>query len=97
MKVLLKLFTVFLILSLFILSKEECSAGEIGISSSSCESIDNILEKKELELGAINLIYLANTNEGKIEKDNYKLEILNLYKFKILNIAKSNYIETFIN
>ena len=93
MNILFYLFKTFLFLYSLDLTKEEiCGAGQISVSGlGQCEDIRDVLEKKDLKLNTRNLLYLASNNEGKIEKDGYKLEIFKLTDTKLQshNMKKS--------
>ena len=95
MKDILKGFTLILFLTFITISKEDlCPDYKISIKAlgTSCETIDDILENPELFLDNDNLLYLASIDNGKIEKNNYTLEIfkLNDDKLQSQNIKKSN-------
>ena len=69
-----------------------CNEDQIIISNSEkCEKIIDILEFQNLTLEDDNLLYLALNNNGKIEKNGYKLEIfaLNDIKLQSQNITES--------
>ena len=93
MKTILNIFYAFIILfSITLAEGEICGEGLISISGlGKCKSIKDILQNKDLTLKKQNLIYLASNNEGKIEKDGYKLEIykLNDEKLQSHNMRKS--------
>ena len=87
------LIDIILILYLLSLTKEDiCGEGEISISGlGKCKNITDILQNRDLNLKNKNLLYLASNNEGKIEKNGYKLEIykLNDPKLQSHNMRKS--------
>ena len=61
-----------------------CPDGEISISAlGKCKPIKDFINKEDLTLNMGNLLYLASNNEGKIEKDDYKLEIFKLNDTKL--------------
>ena len=69
-----------------------CGEGKISISGlGKCKPIIDILQNRDLTLKKDNLLYLASNNEGKIEKDGYKLEIYKLTDEKLQshNMRKS--------
>ena len=94
MKDILYSFKIILFLAFIIISKEDCGFNEISITAlgSGCQSINDILEKSDLILNSLNLLYLASIDQGIIEKDDYKLEILKLNddKLQSQNIQKSH-------
>ena len=93
MKTMFEIFNAFIILYFITLAKGEiCGEGMISISGlGKCKSIVDILQNKDLTLKKQNLLYLASNDEGKIEKDGYKLEIykLNDEKLQSHNMRKS--------
>ena len=84
---------IILLLYFIINTKEDpCAEGEIGISPlGKCIKIKDILEGTNLSIKTENLFYLAANNEGKINKNNYKMEIykLNDTKLQSHNMRKS--------
>ena len=79
MKILFYNLITFLILNSFTLTKEECQDNEISISAlGKCKKISEILGNIDLNLKTLNLLYLASNDDGKIDKDGYKLEIYKL-------------------
>ena len=93
MKVLFHAFNIFILIFFVSFTKEDvCPEGEINISElGQCKNIIDFLENENLNLDTQNLLYLASSNEGKIEKDGYKLEIfkLNDAKLQSHNMIKS--------
>ena len=93
MKILFNLFATILLISSFTFSKaDSCSNDEISISPlGKCKKIVDFLEDQDLTIKTENLIYLASNKEGKIEKNDYKLEIfkLNDTKLQSHNMRKS--------
>ena len=93
MKVLFHALNIFILIFFVSFSKEDvCPEGEISISElGQCKNIIDFLENENLNLDTQNLLYLASSNEGKIEKDGYKLEIfeLNDEKLQSHNMIKS--------
>ena len=96
MKTISQIINIILILFFFTLTKEDtfdpCPSGYISVSAlGKCISIVDLLNSETLELKTQNLLYLASNNEGKINKDNYKLEIykLNDTKLQSHNMKKS--------
>ena len=93
MKKFYNIIDIILILYLLSLTKEDiCGEGEISISGlGKCKNITDILQNRDLNLKYKNLLYLASNNEGKIEKNGYKLEIykLNDPKLQSHNMRKS--------
>ena len=89
------LLKLFLFLYFIISTKEDtCKINEISINAlgTYCIDIDDFLEKENLQIETDNLLYLASNNEGKIIKNNYKIEIFKLSdeKLQSFNIKKSN-------
>ena len=84
---------IILILLFIVISKEDiCPTNQICVSAlGKCENMSKILEGDDLKLKTENLFYLSTNNEGRIEKDGYKLEIykLNDTKLQSHNIRKS--------
>ena len=84
---------IILLLYLIINTKgDPCAEGEIGISPlGKCIKIKDILEGTNLSIKTENLFYLAANNEGKINKNNYQMEIykLNDTKLQSHNMRKS--------
>ena len=93
MKGLFYVFLTFIFLDFIALVNGDiCGEGKIIISGlGKCKLIIDILQNRDLNLKKQNLLYLASNNEGKIEKDGYKLEIykLNDEKLQSHNIRKS--------
>ena len=93
MKTLFRLFNIFFLLYFITLTKEDlCPDGQISVSAlGKCKSIIDFLGDESLNLKTENLLYLASNNEGKIEKDDYKLEIFKLSdpKLQSHNMRKS--------
>ena len=93
MKTIINIFNAFIVLYLIALAKGEiCGEGMISVSGlGKCKSIIDILQNRDLKLKKQNLLYLASNNDGKIEKDGYKLEIykLNDEKLQSHNMRKS--------
>ena len=89
------LLKLFLFLYFITSTKEDtCKINEISINAlgTHCIDIDDFLEKEDLQIETDNLLYLASNNEGKIIKNNYKIEIFKLSdeKLQSFNIKKSN-------
>ena len=89
------LLKLFLFLYFITSTKEDtCKINEISINAlgTYCVDIDDFLEKEDLQIETDNLLYLASNNEGKIIKNNYKIEIFKLSdeKLQSFNIKKSN-------
>jgi hypothetical protein len=86
-------FNALIMIFLIIFTNEDfCPEGQISISSlGKCKNITELLENEDLTLKTENLLYLASNNEGKIEKNGYKLEIFKLSDSKLQshNIGKS--------
>ena len=80
MKKLIPIYAIVCFLYSIILTKEDIyGEGLISISAlGKCKRIKDLLEDENLTLKTQNLLYLASNNEGKIEKDGYKLEIFKL-------------------
>ena len=93
MKTLSHIFATILLLYSLTLTKEDtCEAGKISVSGlGRCKNIADLLGNNDLQLKTQNLLYLASNNEGKYEKDGYKLEIykLNDPKLQSHNMRKS--------
>ena len=93
MKMIFNLFVAILLLNSFSLSKaDSCLNDEISTSPlGKCKKIIDFLDDENLNIKTENLIYLASSNEGKIEKNNYKLEIIKLNDTKLQshNMRKS--------
>ena len=93
MKIFFNLITYILLLYFFELTKEDiCPEEYISISGlGKCKKIIDISEDKNLVIKTENLFYLASNNEGKIEKNGYKLDIykLNDTKLQSHNMKKS--------
>jgi len=74
-------------------TKEDfCSDGEINISPlGKCRNLQDFLDGKDLSIKEENLFYLASYNNGKFEKNGYKLDIykLNDTKLQSHNMRKS--------
>ena len=91
MKELLKLFLLFTFIGLSY--EDTCPDNQISINAlgNDCKNIEDIIEKSDLEFDLDNLLYLASNNQGKIEKNNYTLEIykLNDERLQSRNIKKS--------
>ena len=85
MKAYFYLFTTILLFQSITKTKEDpCPTGEISISPlGKCKPITDFLENETLTIKTENLMYLASNNEGKIEKDNYTLEIFKLNDTKL--------------
>ena len=85
MKVYFYLSATILLFQLISKTKQDlCPTGEISLSPlGKCKSITDFLEDENLTIKTENLIYLASNNEGKIEKDNYVLEIFKLNDTKL--------------
>ena len=82
----------FILLLQFISKTNEdlCPTGKISISPlGKCKSITEFLEDESLTIKTENLMYLASNNEGKIEKDNYILEIFKLNDTKLQSHKKT--------
>ena len=83
------------ILLLYFISytKEDiCPDEEINVSPLvKCKKIKDILEGRDLSMKEENLFYLSSNNNGKIEKNGYKLDIykLNDTKLQSHNVRKS--------
>ena len=88
---LLKLFLLFTFIGLSY--EDTCPDNQISINAlgNDCKNIEDIIEKSDLEFDLDNLLYLASNNQGKIEKNNYTLEIykLNDERLQSRNIKKS--------
>jgi hypothetical protein len=93
MKIFSYILNILILLYFTKLTKEDiCSFNEISISGlGKCLDIEDILFNEDLTLSTKNLLYLASNNEGKIEKNGYKLEIfkLNDTKLQSHNMKKS--------
>ena len=93
MKAFFHVFNALIMIFLIIFTNEDfCPEGQISISSlGKCKNITELLENEDLTLKTENLLYLASNNEGKIEKNGYKLEIFKLSDSKLQshNIGKS--------
>ena len=93
MKTILYLFDVILFVYFISFTKEDiCPDGEISISAlGKCKTFDEFLVDEDLTIKSENLLYLASNNEGKIEKNDYKLEIYKLSdpKLQSHNMRKS--------
>jgi len=91
MKELLKLFLLFTFIGLSY--EDTCPDNQISINAlgNDCKNIEDIIEKSDLEFDLDNLLYLASNNQGKIEKNNYTLEIykLNDERLQSRNTKKS--------
>ena len=86
------LYTIFLLYSLTLTKEDTCETGKISVSGlGKCKNIADLLGDNDLQLKTQNLLYLASNNEGKIEKDGYKLEIYKLDdpKLQSHNMRKS--------
>ena len=87
----LKIILFFLYISI---SREDlCPDNQISINAlgTICLNIDDFLEKSNITIDSDKLLYLASNNQGKIEKNNYSLEIFKLddEKLQSQNIQKS--------
>ena len=93
MKEFFHVFNILILIFFISYTKEDvCSEGQISISAlGKCKNITELLENEDLTLKTENLLYLASNNEGKIEKNGYKLEIFKLSdpKLQSHNIGKS--------
>ena len=93
MKPIIPLFIIFLFAYFITKTKEDlCPEDQISISAlGKCKKIEDILEGRDLLLKSENLFYLATNDEGKIDKNGYKLEIfkLNDTKLQSHNMKKS--------
>ena len=93
MKLSIHINKIFLFLFFIVISKEDiCPRNQICISAlGKCKNISDILDGKDLKLKTENLFYLSSNNEGRFEKDGYKLEIykLNDTKLQSHNFRKS--------
>jgi len=93
MKEFFHVFNVLLLIYLISFTKEDvCPEGQISISAlGKCKNITELLDNEDLTLKTENLLYLASNNEGKIEKNGYKLEIFKLSDSKLQsqNMGKS--------
>ena len=85
MKVLLNALNILILIFFISFSKEDiCPQGEISVSAlGKCKTIQEFLENENLNLKTENLLYLASNNQGKIEKNGYKLEIFKLNDTKL--------------
>ena len=93
MKEFFHVFNILILIFFISYTKEDvCSEGQISISAlGKCKNITELLENEDITLKTENLLYLASNNEGKIEKNGYKLEIFKLSdpKLQSHNIGKS--------
>ena len=93
MKISYYICNIFLILYFITITKEDiCPEEYISISGlGKCQKIKDILEDKNLSFKTENLFYLATNDEGKIEKNGYRLDIykLNDTKLNSHNMRKS--------
>ena len=93
MKIFFPKLAIFLVLYSITITKEDlCGQGQISVSAlGRCLSITDLLSKEDLILKTENFLYLASNNEGKIQKNGYKLEIykLNDPKLQSHNMRKS--------
>ena len=85
MKISYHIINIFFVLNFIILTNEDiCPEEYISISGlGKCQKIKDILEDKTLLLKTENLFYLATNDEGKIEKNGYKLDIYKLNDTKL--------------
>ena len=85
MKVLARKLYLILLLNFVSFSIEDiCPEEQIRITPlGKCETIENFLMNENLALKTENLLYLATNEEGKIEKNGYKLEIFKLNDTKL--------------
>ena len=85
MKISYHIINIFFVLNFIILTNEDiCPEEYISISGlGKCQKIKDILEDKKLLLKTENLFYLATNDEGKIEKNGYKLDIYKLNDTKL--------------
>ena len=93
MKIFFPKLAIFLVLYSITITKEDlCGQGQISVSAlGRCLPITDLLSKEDLILKTENFLYLASNNEGKIQKNGYKLEIykLNDPKLQSHNMRKS--------
>ena len=93
MKSLFLMFFIILVLNFIIITNEDiCGEGQISVSGlGKCHRIIDLLGDKNLNLKTENFYYLASNDEGKIQKNGYKLEIykLNDPKLQSHNMRKS--------
>ena len=84
MRELIKIFNIFLLYFITLTKADICQEEYISISPlGKCVKIKDFLEDKTLSIKTMNLFYLAINNEGKIEKDEYKLFIYKLNDAKL--------------
>ena len=85
MKISYHIINIFLVLYFITITKEDiCPEEYISVSGlGKCQKIKDILEDKTLLLRTENLFYLATNDEGKIEKNGYKLDIYKLNDTKL--------------
>ena len=84
MKILFYNLIIYLVLNSFTLTKDDCLDDEISVSAlGKCKKISEILGNTNLNLKTLNLLYLASNDDGKIEKNRYKLEIYKLSDTKL--------------
>ena len=93
MKSLFLMFFIILVLNFIIITNEDiCGEGQISVSGlGKCHRIIDLLGDENLNLKTENFYYLASNDEGKIQKNGYKLEIykLNDPKLQSHNMRKS--------
>ena len=93
MKLHLDIFTIILTSYLITFTLEDiCPEEKMSITPlGKCHNIEDFLLNENLSIKTENLLYLASNNEGKIEKNNYMLEIykLNDTKLQSHNMKKS--------
>ena len=93
MKIFFPKLVIFLVLySITITKGDICGQDQISVSAlGKCQPITDLLLQENLTLKTENLLYLASNNEGKIQKNGYKLEIykLNDPKLQSHNMRKS--------
>ena len=84
MRILINIFNIFLLYFITLTKADICQEEYISISPlGKCVKIKDFLEDKTLTIKTMNLYYLAINNEGKIEKDGYKLFIYKLNDAKL--------------
>ena len=80
-----------LVFVFFIINSKEniCPENQINLSpTGTCTDIVDFLEKDDLEIDTIDLLFLAHNNEGKINKNNYTLEIFKLSDERLQSFNK---------
>jgi hypothetical protein len=91
-KSILNLNIIFLLYFISNTKEDFCPDGEINISPlGKCRNLQDFIDGKDLSIKEENLFYLASYNNGKFEKNGYKLDIykLNDTKLQSHNMRKS--------